>query len=95
MAKKSEDTKQQKTPKAEPKKAPAKKDIAYDSIIAIFESRFDYQAARTMANNAIESAGLERKKAFPADEVKKLIDVVPLLDIRTTSIIEGLNALLD
>lgn len=107
MAKKSKETKEQKT---ESKKAPEKKDttekitskptvkakaISYDTIVKTFESRFDYQAARTMTDNALTAAGIEKKDKYQADELKKLVDVIPLLDVRTTTIIEGLNALLN
>lgn len=94
MAKKTEETKQQKAPKVVEKKQSAPKNWAYNTIIQIFENRFDYQAARTMTNNALEAAGLEKKNKYQADELKKMIDVIPLLDVRTTTIIEGLNALL-
>ena len=80
--------------KEETKKAPAKAEISYDAIITAFETRFDYQAARIMAEEALLKAGLEQKDKFTPEEVKKVADVVTSLDDRTTSVIEGLNGLI-
>ncbi len=93
MAKK-DDTKEVKTPKADANKANVGKDVDYNTLITIFETRFDYQAARVVVENALGAAGLEKKNKYKAEEIKKLVDVVPSLDVRTTSIIEGLNALI-
>ena len=93
MAKK-EDTKDTKALKAATPKADVGKGVDYDTLVAIFETRFDFQAARVVMADALSAAGLEKKDKYKTEELKKLVDVVPSLDVRTTSIIEGLNELI-
>ena len=84
MAKAKEDT----------KKALEKAEITHDAVIAAFETRYDYQAARTMAEEALVKAGLGKKDKYGVADIKNLADVVTTMDERTTTIIEALNALI-
>ena len=80
--------------KTDAKKASGKAEITFDAVITAFETRYDYQSARIMAEEALTKAGLDKNAKYGTEDIKKLSDVVTNLDERTTTIIEALNALI-
>ncbi len=48
----------------------------YDTLVSALETRFDFHSARTLANEAIASAGLEDRKELSNEDLTKVIDQI-------------------
>ena len=48
----------------------------YQHIVTSLETRYDYQSARTLAGDALKSAGLEQADAYKPAELQKIADAI-------------------
>lgn len=63
----------------------------YDNLVSALETRFDFHSARTIANEAIASAGLEDRKDLSNDDLTKVIDQIAASGKDMTAIKERLG----
>ncbi len=63
----------------------------YDTLVSALETRFDFHSARTVATEAMATAGLEDRKDLSNDDLTKVIDQIAATGRDMTAVKEKLG----